>query len=302
MTESDHTGMSRSALEQKLTKKMGQLIGKFNLIENGDRIMVCISGGKDSYAMLSLLHLMKQRANAEFDLIAVHLDQGHPGYDGSLLEKHLSDHDYRFEIVRENTYQVVQEKLAPGATTCSLCSRLRRGILYNTAQRLGCNKIALGHHREDAVETLLLNMVYAGSLGAMPPLLRSKDGRNTVIRPLLSCPESYLAEYAVQMGYPIIPCDLCGSQENLKRKRIKQLLADLELTAPDAKESLFASLGHVKRTHLMDPTLTNYLDEEEADLVSARASDIQPSAAAELQGRSGLPSSGPTSALRLPVL
>lgn len=249
----------RDQLARDLTRAVGRCIVDFELISEGDRVMVCVSGGKDSYSMLHLLELLRRRSPVRFELIAVHLDQGHPGYDGSPLETWLSTHEFDYRILREDTYSIVKEKVPESNTYCSLCSRLRRGILYNAAQELGCTKIALGHHREDALETLLLNLMFTGSLKSMPPKLVSDDGRNTVIRPLMYCGEPTIERFAALEGYPILPCDLCGSQENLMRKQVKQLLGDLESRAPKAKESMLAALGNVRVTHLFDRDLWSQL-------------------------------------------
>ncbi len=253
-----------SRLRRDLGRDIGHCIGDFDLIEDGDRIMVCLSGGKDSYTMLDLLERARRKAPIRFELIAVHLDQGHPGYDGSALERWLADEGFEHRIVREDTYSLVTERVPEGKTYCSLCSRLRRGVLYNVAEELGCTKIALGHHRDDAIETLLLNLFFAGSVGAMPAKLRTKDGRNTVIRPLLYAAEETIAEYASLRGFPILPCDLCGSQEQLWRKQVKALLSDLEKRAPRVRQSLLSALGNVRPTHLLDRALLEGLGMEMA--------------------------------------
>lgn len=245
----------QETLERELTRAVGRCIGDFELIASGDRVMVCLSGGKDSYSMLSLLERMRRRSPVRFELIAVHLDQGHPGYDGSPLVSWLTQNGFEHRIVREDTYSIVKEKIPEESTYCSLCSRLRRGILYNVAEELGCTKIALGHHRDDALETLLLNLMFTGSIKSMPPKLTSDDGRNTVIRPLMYCAEASLARFAELEGFPILPCDLCGSQEHLMRKQVKRLLLDIEALAPRARESMLAALSNVRPTHLFDRDL-----------------------------------------------
>ena len=266
--------MTRLAkLEQELARELGRCIADFGLIEEGDRIMVCLSGGKDSYGMLHLLERARRRAPIEFSLLAVHLDQGHPGYDGERLVSWLSDHGFEHRILREDTYSIVSERIPEGKTYCSLCSRLRRGVLYNAAVELGCNKLALGHHRDDAIETLLLNLMYTGSLKSMPPKLVSDDGRNVVIRPLLYSSEAKLAELAELCAFPILPCDLCGSQDQLKRKQVKQLLGSLEQLAPAARESMLAALTNVRASHLLDRTLWRKLGlsvADEADDLASR--------------------------------
>jgi tRNA 2-thiocytidine biosynthesis protein TtcA len=249
----------RELLERELSREVGRCIADFALISEGDRVMVCLSGGKDSYTMLSLLERARRRAPIQFSLVAVHLDQGHPGYDGRPLVSWLRANDFEHLVLREDTYAIVTDKLDASSTYCSLCSRLRRGILYNAAQELGCTKIALGHHREDALETLLLNLIYAGTLKSMPPKLVSDDGRNVVIRPLLYCAEPAIARYAELVGYPILPCDLCGSQDDLKRKEVKRLLTSLEALAPRAKQSMLAALTHVRPSHLLDRELWSTL-------------------------------------------
>jgi tRNA 2-thiocytidine biosynthesis protein TtcA len=247
---------SRTAqLEKELARELGRCVADFDLIAPGDRIMVCMSGGKDSYTLLHLLERARKRAPIEFSLLAVHLDQGHPGYDGSPLEGWLAREGFDYRILREDTYSVVKANIPEGKTYCSLCSRLRRGVLYNAAVALGCTKIALGHHRDDAIETLLLNLMFSGSLKSMPPKLVSDDGRNTVIRPLLYAKEQDIAELAALLAFPILPCDLCGSQDNLKRKQVKNLLSTLEQSAPKVKDSMLAALTNVRASHLLDREL-----------------------------------------------
>jgi len=239
----------------RLLGQVGRASRDFGLLEPGDHVLVAVSGGKDSYAMLDLLRQLQHRAPFPFTLVAVNIDQGHPGYPRHLLEDYLAREGYPAEIVEEDTYSVVKAKVPEGKTYCSLCSRLRRGILYTTAQRLGANKIALGHHRDDFNETLLLNLLYAGQIKAMPPRLVSDDGANVVIRPLCYAAEEEIAEYARLRGYPILPCDLCGSQENLKRQRVKQLIAELHAENPNVRGNLFAALGNVRSSHLLPPKL-----------------------------------------------
>ncbi len=245
--------------ETALARAMGRCIRDFDLVADGDRVMVCVSGGKDSYTLLHLLERARRRAPIRFELVAVHLDQGQPGYDGKPLEAFLEASGVPFRIVREDTYSIVKDRVPEGKTYCSLCSRLRRGILYNVADDLGCTKIALGHHRDDAIETLLLNLFFAGSMGAMPAKLVTEDARHVVIRPLLYAAERDIAAFAAAQGFPILPCNLCGSQENLWRKHVKQLLDDLEQRIPNVRDSLGASLQHVRPTHLMDAALLQQL-------------------------------------------
>jgi len=243
--------VGQATLEKRLAHEMGRCIADYELIGPGDRVMVAISGGKDSYTLLHLLERARQRAPVRFEIIAVHLDQGQPGYDGRELEAWLRKEGYDHQILRKDTYQVVTRVIAEGQTYCSMCSRLRRGILYNAAESLGCTKIALGHHRDDAIETLMLNMMFNGSLSAMPAKLVSDDGRNTVIRPLLYSSERDIAAYSEHLDFPIIPCNLCGSQDNLWRQQVKEMLDDIEKRAPQVRQSMLAALKNVHTSHLL---------------------------------------------------
>jgi tRNA 2-thiocytidine biosynthesis protein TtcA len=246
--------LESEALALKLSRTMLRTVGEWDLIRNGDRILVAISGGKDSHTLLDLLWRARRRAPVKFELIAYHLDQGQPGYDGSALREWLEAFGAPFEISREDTYTAVVEDTEkhPGATYCRLCSRLRRGVLYAAARRLGCNKIALGHHRDDSLETLLLNLFYAGRLQAMPAIYTTNDGEFEVIRPLVECGEAAIAQHASNRDFPILPCNLCGSQNDLKRVEIKRLLVDLEKKIPDVRQVMMAALKHVRPSHLLD--------------------------------------------------
>jgi tRNA 2-thiocytidine biosynthesis protein TtcA len=246
----------------KIKKRLNHLVGKaiadFNMIEPGDTVMVCLSGGKDSYTMLDMLMHKQRLAPIDFRLIAVNLDQKQPGFPDQVLPNYLTSLNVDFDIVTEDTYSIVKDKIPEGKTTCSLCSRLRRGILYKTASRLGATKIALGHHRDDMLETLLLNMFYGGRLKSMPPKLVSDDGKHMVIRPLAYCSEKDISVYSDKMNFPIIPCNLCGSQENLQRKVIKQMLQEWDISFPGRIESMFKAMQQVVPSHLVDPQLFDF--------------------------------------------
>jgi tRNA 2-thiocytidine biosynthesis protein TtcA len=248
-----------SKLEKRLLRAAASAIRDFELVEDGDKIMVAVSGGKDSYALLHLLMRLRERAPIDFELVAVNLDQGQPGYPAEIVERHLRSVGVPYRMLHRDTYSVVRRLVPEGKTTCPVCSRLRRGVLYNAAVEMGCTKIALGHHRDDLVETLLLSALYSGALKSMPAKLRSDDGRNVVIRPLCYAAEEDIAAFAAAMQFPIIPCDLCGSQPNLRRKRVKALLAELTAEHAAVKGNLLNALGHVVPSHLLDRDLQRRL-------------------------------------------
>jgi tRNA 2-thiocytidine biosynthesis protein TtcA len=246
-------------LQKRLRRNAGRAIADYNMIEDGDRVMVCLSGGKDSYAMLDILLGLEHSAPVNFELVAVNMDQKQPGFPAEVLPTYLDKLGIEYHVVEKDTYSIVKEKIPEGKTTCGLCSRLRRGTLYSFAEQIGATKIALGHHRDDIIETLFLNLFYGGRLAAMPPKLLSDDSRNIVIRPLAYCREKDLDKYARIREFPIIPCDLCGSQENLQRQQIKAMLREWERTAPGRTINIFRALQHVAPSQLADPELFDFL-------------------------------------------
>lgn len=264
---SDRTELLR--LETRLLRKVASASSDFELIEPNDKILVAVSGGKDSHALLHLLARIQRRAPFPFSLVALNIDQGQPGFPKNVLPKYFADRGFDFRIVTEDTYSVVKEKIPEGKTACSLCSRLRRGILYTQASELGATKIALGHHRDDFIETLLLNLFFSGQIKSMPAKLVSDDGRHVVIRPLVYCTEAELAKYAQDHSFPIIACSFCGSQPNLQRQRMKQLLAELARENASIPQNIMAALGKVRPSHLLDRallgSLSNCRDDDECD-------------------------------------
>lgn len=245
----------RTTLEERLARAIKKTSVTYGLLAPGDKVMVAVSGGKDSYSLLQLLHHIRPRIPFSIDLIAVHLDQRQPGYDGRPLVSWLSSSGYPFEILSEDTYSVVIDHVEEGGTYCSMCSRLRRGILYTAAERLGCNKIALGHHREDALETFMMNLFFAGKMQAMPAKYTTDDGRFEVIRPLIECAEADVAAYAAEQRFPILPCNLCGSQDGLARDKMAALLTQLEAMNPNVRAVMLNALRNVRPTHLLDQDL-----------------------------------------------
>ncbi|THF59395.1 tRNA 2-thiocytidine(32) synthetase TtcA [Pseudothauera rhizosphaerae] len=245
-------------LKKKLERGVGEAIADFNMIEDGDTVMVCVSGGKDSYSLLSILLALRERAPVDFRIVAMNLDQKQPGFPAEVLPAYFESIGVEYRIVTEDTYSIVKDKIPEGKTTCSLCSRLRRGIIYRVAREIGATKIALGHHRDDMLETLFLNMFFGGKIKAMPPKLVSDDGQHVVIRPLAYCTENDIARFARAMDFPIIPCNLCGSQENAQRKQIKAMLAGWARDYPGRIESLATALQNVVPSHLADQRLFDF--------------------------------------------
>lgn len=245
-------------LQKKLRRETGRAIADFNMIQDGDKVMVCLSGGKDSYTMLEILRNLQHSAPVDFELVAVNLDQKQPGFPEHVLPEYLEKEGVNYHILEKDTYSIVKEKVPEGKTTCGLCSRLRRGSLYGFAEEIGANKIALGHHRDDIVETLFLNMFFGGKMKAMPPKLRSDDNRNVVIRPLAYCREKDIIEFARYKQYPIIPCNLCGSQENLQRQAVKDMLKRWDKEHPGRVESIFSAIQNIAPSQLADTSLFDF--------------------------------------------
>lgn len=258
---------------KKIRGQVYKAVYDYHMLEEGDKVMVCLSGGKDSYTMLDMFLLLQKSLPFDFEIVAVNLDQKQPGFPEHVLPTYLDELGVNYRIIEKDTYSIVKAKIAPGKTTCSLCSRLRRGTLYGAAKEMGITKIALGHHRDDIIETMFLNIFFAGKMETMPAKFQSNDGLNTVIRPLCYVKESDIKEYSEIMEYPIIPCTLCGSQENLQRKKVKQMLADWEADYPNRKDSIFKSLTNIAPSHLLDTSLFDFeklqhrLPEESEDLV-----------------------------------
>ena len=260
MTTPTKKSNSFNKLRSRIERETGKAIGDYKMIEDGDVIMVCLSGGKDSYTMLSILQALQKRAPVDFKLIAMNLDQKQPGFPAEILPDYLKSLGVDYHIITQDTYSIVKDKIPEGKTTCSLCSRLRRGIIYKTAKQLGANKIALGHHRDDIIETLFLNMFFGGKLKAMPPKLLTDDGAHVLIRPLAYCAERDIERFATQMEYPIIPCNLCGSQENLQRQNIKSMLAEWEANYPGRSTNIFHAIQNIVPSQLADTKLFDFED------------------------------------------
>ena len=249
-------------LQKKLRRNVGKAIEDFQMISSGDKVMVCLSGGKDSFTMLDILLLLKKNAPIAFDIVAVNLDQKQPGFPTDVIPDYLARLNIDYHIINQDTYSIVKEKIPEGKTTCGLCSRLRRGILYSFAKKIGANKIALGHHKDDIIETLFLNMFFGANMAAMPPKLLSDDKQNMVIRPLAFCRESDIVKYSQNVQHPIIPCNLCGSQQNLQRKHIKHMLQEWEQQYPGRIENIFNAIQNIKPSQLGDQNLFNFKELE----------------------------------------
>ncbi|RFC34683.1 MAG: tRNA 2-thiocytidine biosynthesis protein TtcA [Candidatus Nitrotoga sp. LAW] len=263
----EHHSSNFNRLRGRLEQQVGRVIGDFNMIEEGDTIMVCMSGGKDSYTLLEILRTLQKRAPINFRLIAMNLDQKQPGFPEHILPDYFKSIGIEYHIETQDTYSIVKEKIPEGKTTCSLCSRLRRGIIYRVAGELGANKIALGHHRDDMIETLFLNIFFGGKLKAMPPKLVTDKGDHVVIRPLAYCAEKDIASFARTLKFPIIPCNLCGAQENLQRQNIKEMLTTWERQYPGRSQSIFTAMQNVKPSHLMDGKLFDFKNINVGDMV-----------------------------------
>jgi len=260
-------------LQKRLRRNVGNAIADFGMIEDGDKVMVCLSGGKDSYTLLDILLNLQQSAPIKFDIVAVNLDQKQPGFPEHVLPEYLESIGVDYKIVQENTYEIVKEKIPEGKTTCSLCSRLRRGILYRTATELGATKIALGHHRDDMLATLFLNMFYGGKMKSMPPKLISDDGKQIVIRPLAYCKEKDIEKYAIVKEFPIIPCNLCGSQPNLQRQVVKEMLNTWDRQYPGRLETMFSAMQNITLSHMCDPKLFDFKGIKHGQLIDGIEGD-----------------------------
>ncbi|QEQ61336.1 tRNA 2-thiocytidine biosynthesis protein TtcA [Haemophilus influenzae biotype aegyptius] len=271
--ERKKTNLYFNKLQKRLRRNVGNAIADFGMIEDGDKVMVCLSGGKDSYTLLDILLNLQQSAPIKFDIVAVNLDQKQPGFPEHVLPEYLESIGVDYKIVQENTYGIVKEKIPEGKTTCSLCSRLRRGILYRTATELGATKIALGHHRDDMLATLFLNMFYGGKMKSMPPKLISDDGKQIVIRPLTYCKEKDIEKYAIAKEFPIIPCNLCGSQPNLQRQVVKEMLNTWDRQYPGRLETMFSAMQNITLSHMCDPKLFDFKGIKHGQLINGIEAD-----------------------------
>jgi len=260
LKQHDKIKRETNKLQKRLRRQVGQAIVDYNMIEAGDKVMVCLSGGKDSYAMLTILLALQKTAPIDFELVAVNMDQKQPGFPDEVLPNYLDSLGVPYYIVTKDTYSIVKAKVPEGATTCGLCSRLRRGTLYGFAEEIGATKVALGHHKDDIVETLFLNLFHGGRLKSMPPKLLADDKRNIIIRPLAYCRESDIERFAVHHQFPIIPCNLCGSQENLQRQNVKQMLADWDKQTPGRTDTIFSALTRVSKSQLADRDLFDFIN------------------------------------------
>jgi len=266
MTDPRKSKTEFNKLQKRLRRHVGNAIADYNMIEAGDKVMVCLSGGKDSYAMLEILLNLQKSAPIDFELVAVNMDQKQPGFPEHVLPEYLSAKGVPFYILEKDTYSIVKDKIPAGKTMCSLCSRLRRGTLYDAARDLGCNKLALGHHRDDIIETFFLNLFFSGKLEAMPPKYKIDKGDLMVIRPLSYCKEEDISSYSILKGFPIIPCNLCGSQTNLQRQNIKKMLNDWEANFPNRKSIIFNSLKNISPSHLLDHNIYDFLNIKKEDI------------------------------------
>lgn len=263
-------------VEKKLRHYTGRCISDYNMIQKGDRVLVCVSGGKDSYTLMKILSHLRMRSGNKFEIQALTLDQAQPGWDDSVLHEWMERHGFPYEVIRKDTYSIVKDKIPEGKTYCSLCSRLRRGVIYSYAKENGFNKIALGHHRDDLIESLLMSTLYSGEIRSMPPKLLTQDKRHIVIRPMTYCQEADIIQYAKEEAFPIIPCNLCGSQEKLTRKKVKALIAELAAENPKIPSNMLNALGNVRKSQLMDKDLWNFKDLEKGLVSADEASDVDP--------------------------
>lgn len=265
-----------SRIEKKLQHYTGRCIADYNMIQKGDRVLVCVSGGKDSYTLLKILHHLRLRSGRKFELQALTLDQSQPGWDDSGLHEWMNRHGFPYEIIRKDTYSIVKDKIPEGKTYCSLCSRLRRGVIYSYAKENGFNKIALGHHRDDLIESVLMSTLYSGEIRSMPPKLLTNDKKHIVIRPMAYCQEADIIKYAQEQEFPIIPCNLCGSQEKLTRRKVKQLIVDLAAENPKVPANMLSAIGNVRKSQLMDQSIWDFKNLEKEMVPLDTPGDVDP--------------------------